>query len=426
MKKRFYLVLSLCLLSTMLFATGTNETNKTNGNQGETKQVQFTWMHHLQEKGKQAWVNTLVQNYEVEHPNVKINVELLPSDQYNTMLKTRIASGDAPMIFDLGNQLFSEFVDAGYCADVSDMKGMENYDAATIAQSTVDGKVYGVCIDKNAYCMFYNKDIFEKYGLSVPTTTSELTEVCKVLEANGITPIAAPFSELWCLRYYDMVLTDVQCCMDNENWFKEKMTQQVPFSEDQAFKDCAEIFYSYKPYWGKDPFGTKWNDAMNMVATGKAAMTLNGSWAIDGIMGINPDVRLGAFAFPTSKDSSGAVMIVKPGSSYCVYNNTKEPEVLAAAKDFFTYMSSKESATYFAQYAHGLTGSVIDSKVDIEALNDINAYKGDNLYVQANLVVFTPEFQNTLFETLTQYAMKNTFDVNAFCKELDTKYKALQ
>jgi ABC-type glycerol-3-phosphate transport system substrate-binding protein len=165
---------------------------------------------------------------------------------------------------------------------------------------------------------------------------------------------------------------------------------------------------------------------MNMVATGKAAMTLNGSWAIDGIMSINPSVRLGSFAFPTSNNPAGAIMVVKPGSSYCVYNNTKDPDVMAAAKDFFSYMCSKESAEIFAKAAHGLTGAKIDSKTDIEGLNDINAYQGKDLYVQSNLVVFTPEYQNTLFETLTQYGMKDSFDVDAFCKELDTKYKALK
>ncbi|MFA6890651.1 MAG: extracellular solute-binding protein [Sphaerochaetaceae bacterium] len=418
MRKRMCLVLLFCML-VPVFAQGTSEGS------AENKQVEFTWLHHLQEQGKQEWVNTVVSNYEKEHPNIKINVEILPSDQYNTMLKTRIASGDAPMIFDLGNQLFMEFVKAGYCADVTGMKGMDAYDADTVAQSTVDGKVYGVCIDKNAYCMFYNKEIFEKYGLSVPETTSELTHVCQVLQEHGITPIAAPFAELWCLRYYDMVLTDVQCCRNNKNWFVEKMDQSVPFSDDQAFKDCAEIFYRYKPYWGKDPFGTKWNDAMNMVATGKAAMTLNGSWAIDGILSINPDAKIGAFAFPTSDDPSGAVMVVKPGSSYCVYNNTKNKAVMDAAYDFFAYMSSKESAEIFAKSAHGLTGAKIDGKTDIEGLNDINSYEGNKLYVQSNLVVFTPEYQNTLFETLTQYAMKDSFDVNAFCKELDVKFKAL-
>lgn len=414
MKKGICVLLSLCLAcGTAAFAES-------------KKNVQFTWMHHLQEKGKQAWVKALVDDYEKEHPNVKINIELLPSDQYNTMLKTRIAAGDAPMIFDLGNQLFQEFVNAGYCADVTNMKGMENYDKATIDQSRVGSKVYGVCIDKNAYCMFYNKDIFKKYGLSVPKTNAELMKVCQVLQSHGIVPLAAPFAELWCLRYYDMVLTDVQCCRDNANWFADKMSQKVPFSSDQAFKDCANIFYGYKPYWGKDPFGTKWNDAMNMVAAGKAAMTLNGSWAIDGIMAINPQINLGAFALPTSNSASGAVMVVKPGSSYCVYNNTKQPEVMAAAMDFFRYMSSKKSAEYFAKYAHGLTGCKIDSKVDITALNDINSYKGKSLYVQSNLVVFTPEYQNALFETLTAYAMKDSFDVNAFCKELDATYKQIQ
>ena len=255
---------------------------------------------------------------------------------------------------------------------------------------------------------------------------TELQEVCKVLLENGVTPIAAPFSELWCLRYYDMVLTDVQCCRDNIDWFTQKMSMEIPFSEDQEFKDCAEWFYSLKPYWGDDPFGTSWNDAMNMVATGKAAMTVNGSWAVDGIMSLNPDVNLGAFAWPTSDEESGSVMVVKPGSSYCVYNNTEDPEVLAAAKDFFTYLCSKESAEYFAEHAHGLVGCQIDNTSDITALNEINAYQGDSLYVEPNMEVFTTEAQNTVFETLQAYAMKNSFDVDAFCAELDKKFAALQ
>lgn len=402
------------------------EQKETSGQAESAEPVTFTWMHHLQEEGKQEWVNWLVESYQEANPNIKVNVELLPSDQYNTMLKTKIASGDAPMIFDLGNQLFTEFVDSGYCADVTDMEGMDNYDKTTVERSSVDGKVYGVCFDKNAYCTFYNKDVFEKYGLEVPSTVTELQEVCKVLLENGVTPIAAPFSELWCLRYYDMVLTDVQCCRDNIDWFTQKMSMEIPFSEDQEFKDCAEWFYSLKPYWGDDPFGTSWNDAMNMVATGKAAMTVNGSWAVDGIMSLNPDVNLGAFAWPTSDEESGSVMVVKPGSSYCVYNNTEDPEVLAAAKDFFTYLCSKESAEYFAEHAHGLVGCQIDNTSDITALNEINAYQGDSLYVEPNMEVFTTEAQNTVFETLQAYAMINSFDVDAFCAELDKKFAALQ
>ena len=51
------------------------------------------------------------------------------------------------------------------------------------------------------------------------------------------------------------------------------------------------------------------------LATGEVAMTVNdGSYTIAGVTSINPDARIGAFAFPTSEDPSGAVVVMKPGS----------------------------------------------------------------------------------------------------------------
>ena len=45
-----------------------------------------------------------------------------------------------------------------------------------------------------ANVVFYNKDIFEEQGLSVPTTYSEFIETCEALKAAGSTPCAAAVS----------------------------------------------------------------------------------------------------------------------------------------------------------------------------------------------------------------------------------------
>ena len=62
------------------------EQKETSGQAESAEPVTFTWMHHLQEEGKQEWVNWLVESYQEANPNIKVNVELLPSDQYNTCL----------------------------------------------------------------------------------------------------------------------------------------------------------------------------------------------------------------------------------------------------------------------------------------------------------------------------------------------------
>ena len=53
----------------------------------------------------------------------------------------------------------------------------EYYDFA-FGLSTYDDKIYGVGIGIAPSAVFYNKDIFEKVGVEVPTTYEELDQVC--------------------------------------------------------------------------------------------------------------------------------------------------------------------------------------------------------------------------------------------------------
>ncbi|WP_320129423.1 ABC transporter substrate-binding protein [uncultured Sphaerochaeta sp.] len=143
-----------------------------------------------------------------KHPNVKINIEMVPNDNFLTMLKTKIASNDAPMIFDLDRINTLEFAKAGNLADVSATEGLkENFSADILSQGKIGSTLYGVPLDVSAYGIFYNKDVFDKYGLQIPTTDSELKKVCETLLANGITPFGASLcrvlvSEALLLRVY--------------------------------------------------------------------------------------------------------------------------------------------------------------------------------------------------------------------------------
>ena len=107
-------------------------------------------------------------------------------------------------------------------------------------------------------------------------------------------------------------------------------------------------------------------------------------------------------------------MEMKPGNSFCVYNSEDE-ELLAAAKDFFTFMCSKDSAEYYALNAHSIPGSSIDVET-IEPLKDILSYEGEQVYMMSGVTLFSGEYQNIYLETLQKYAMEDEFDVDALCE----------
>ena len=178
------------------------------------------------------------------------------------------AAGDAPMIFDADTTTFPEYVAAGYCADVTDVSDYADFPEDTLGQGIVDGKVYGVPLDVNAYCIFYNKDLFDELGLEVPTTNSELTEVCDKLVEAGVQPFSGGFAEQWCERIFVNNYADPATVMKNPAWYEEKMNGTSNFADDEAWKNAMETFVSYKKYWGDDPFAVTWADVQNDLASG--------------------------------------------------------------------------------------------------------------------------------------------------------------
>ncbi len=60
-----------------------------------------------------------------------------------------------------------------------------------------NGKAYGLPYVVEYWGVWYNKDIFAKYNLKVPTTWDEFLQVCETLKKNGITPMVQSVQGGW-------------------------------------------------------------------------------------------------------------------------------------------------------------------------------------------------------------------------------------
>ncbi|MCD7735550.1 MAG: extracellular solute-binding protein [Lachnospiraceae bacterium] len=391
---------------------------------GAEEEVTLTWLSHYQEEGKLAWVENCVALFEEAYPNVTVNVEVVDADSYDTILQTKLASDDAPSIFDLSsNYDVGVYQEAGHLADLSDLECLDNVDPDLLLEGQIDGVQYGVPIEMSGYGVFYNEEVFEEYGLSVPTTVSELTEICEVLMENGVQPFAAPFAEQWAFAYYLRCIVDITCVKEDNDWFADKMSLESSFSDDEVFKESVETFFSFHEYWGDDPFGTSWDDAQQMVANGEAAMCVHGSWAVDGFLSYNADCQIGVFAMPVSEDSSDCAMIKEPGQQLVLYNNSDEAE-MEAAYNFYNMIYSEEFMTEYAEGAHQMP-SVTGEYDMLEALQTIVDYPEDQSFVESGLTTFTSEYEDAYYELLTNYSMGDTFDVDGFCEDLDAAFAAI-
>lgn len=386
--------------------------------------TEITWMHRFDEEGTIAWAEQAAAKFMEANPDVKVNVEMTPTDSYEQVLKTKIASDDAPMIYMLDNRSrYMEYAEANRLYDMTGLEGLENVDETMLANGNIDGAQYAIPLDVNAYGVHYNKAIFEEYGLEVPTTYSELRNVCEVLSENGITPFAVGLATTFCVEFMEE-LNIYPVVGQDPNWFTDKMALTSSFSEDEAFKEAVEAILSFKEYWGDDPFGTDWDGVQDMLANGEAAMLVNGSWTVGGVLQKNPDCNLGIFAMPTSEDPSGAILVKKPGAGLCIYN-TEDEKKLDAAKRFMSYLISEEAANDYATMGFKMsTVKGVDFSFS-EALMDTQKYEGDQIWTNAEITTFLSEYDSIFWEEFTNLFMEEEPDVDAFCEALDSDFAAI-
>lgn len=388
------------------------------------KQITITWLNHMQEAGKKAWVEFVVSKFEEENPNIKVNIETVGADSYITVLQTKIASDDAPAVFDLyTNDDVKMYHESGYLYDLVDIESIKKIDEQLLLSGQINGVQLGVPMETSGYGVFYNKDIFDEYGITEPKTLTELYDICETLKEKGMQPFAAPMSEQWALALYARTVNDIISVMPDKDWYVKKTKLSENFSDDEDFKKAMEIYASFKPYWGNDPFGTSWDNAQDMVANGNAAMLIHGSWAVDGILSKNPDCNIGIFAMPVSDEANNAKMVKEPGSILVCFKND-DPEIQEAGAKLFNAIYSEESQKNYAEGAKQMPALAGNYDM-LEPLKMIMDYPEEQSFMESGVQKFTNEYEDIFYEAIAAASMEETFDVEKLCTQLDKQFSAI-
>ncbi len=120
-------------------------------------------------------LDEMIAAFETANPDVKVEVETAPFDDYFTVLQTQIAGGDAPDAFELNFENFVSFASKGALADLgsftADDAGFnaEAYYQRAYDAFAVDGTQYALPESYSTVLLFYNKDLFDQAGLDYPT-----------------------------------------------------------------------------------------------------------------------------------------------------------------------------------------------------------------------------------------------------------------
>lgn len=133
-------------------------------------------------------LETEFDRFNVFYPNVSL--EYVKLDSYETNLATVLEGNDKPNIFFsepkmMGNEAYASIV--SHMEELSDSKLGINLDRvrSNLLNHDANGKTYMVPIFSRTYGTLINKNLFRKENIELPTTWTELLNVCKAFKDKG-------------------------------------------------------------------------------------------------------------------------------------------------------------------------------------------------------------------------------------------------
>lgn len=288
----------------------------------------------------QGIMQEIIDDFEAENPS--IHVELTYAADGETVLQTRIASGDVPDVMSLypAERTYRMLLDEGYIIDMTDYDFMQNVEQSMLDLASYNGAQIAIPYTLSLYGIHYNVDIFNELGLSVPTTMDELMDVCAKLKEAGYDAFALPLND-----NADQISERLISAFDGENYkeFEAVAAGEMDIHDVKALQALADFILGIKPYSTADAMGMNNDSAHSDFINKKAAMRLQGSWYLSTVKEADPDFNVGLFGIP-SPVTNDTIIPVNIDTGFAVSATTENQE---AALLFAEYMTRPEVATKY-------------------------------------------------------------------------------
>ena len=283
-------------------------------------------------KALQGWVD----QWNKENPETQVALKVFPFNDYTgPVLTTAFAAGNGPDVFWASPGTFLQYVSSGIAADLSSLFTpalRKDLLPAAVQAVTVNGKPYAMPFEQEPVALFYNKDILAKYKLPVPKSWNDVLRASKVLKAANVTPIViepAPGAYqnfTWYPFLWETGANAADATLSNATMNTPGVAKALDFWR-------TLIQQGYAPRTASD--GTN-NIAATPFASGKAAMIVDGMWAIGALNQMSKKVNYGVTTLPTPTGRNPVT--VYGGWTQVV--NAKSQNV-EAAKKFTAWMWSQ-------------------------------------------------------------------------------------
>lgn len=229
----------------------------------------------------------------------------------------------------------------------------------TPALMEADGQVYAIPARPYWEGLFVNTDLFEAYGLALPTSWEKLEEAVRRFRAEGIVPISASLSDI---PHYLAEMAILVSGSPADHGARPKTLEEVP----QSWFDGMALLHRL---WEIGAFADNVNATTESMASQlfrekKAAMQIDGSWFANSIPTESMDttIVMPMPAYGAEADPNAYIGGVSMGF-YLTRRAWEDPEKRDAAVALLAWFAEDEHLTSLGNYS--LSGRLQRSSGDM-------------------------------------------------------------
>jgi len=308
---------------------GLGACSSSGGASGGGKSLTVWWYEQAGNAEDLGWKDALTA-FEKAHPGVKVHFERKVWQQIQDAGAMILNSDKAPDVleYNKGNATAGAVASKGLLTDlttVASTRGWDKVAGSALTVGTYDsrgimgpGKVYGIPSYGEYVSFYYNKDLFAKYGVSVPTTFDQLVGVLGAFKAKGVTPLAMSAGDYPAVH----LLWGIALAKATHDWLngyfglKGKLDSSANSPLTAAAQTIAD--WTAKGYIDNKSSGLKADDAWSLFESGKAPITFAGTWMVPDFTTKAKTFKWGSFLMPGSgiSEGSGGNIWVVPSASH--------------------------------------------------------------------------------------------------------------
>ena len=286
-----------------------------------------------------AAIEKILAAFTKANPKAKVDMSYKPTAQYQTLLKTALVGKTAPdaIATSGANGIWGDIgADGGYILPLDGKIPLQDLRPAVAKAVQYQGHTYAAPVQIFKIGVYYQRQIFAKYGLTPPKTWNDLMTISQTLSAKGVTPWAMPAQDMIIPFFlYHLAAGSIL----GPDGFEQLRTGKRKLT-DPDLLPAAKLLTDLSRYYNKGYQAVAYTEGKALFAQGRVAMIVGGSSDYAGYAEINPKLDAGFFGFPTSTGAGPGIAVTGLSMAYVVNKSTARKDL---ATTFVSWLASAEA-----------------------------------------------------------------------------------